>query len=111
MNAQEHLLTCLAEECAEVAQVCSKALRFGLDDRNVLDPTGPTNRERLITEINDLAAVVILLQEHNILPVQWYNYEKQIAKKAKVKKFMDYAEKSGALTPNFSPNKLTQTKG
>jgi len=28
----EHLLVCLAEECAEVGQAVGKALRFGLKD-------------------------------------------------------------------------------
>jgi len=32
MNRTEHLLVCLAEECAEVGQAVAKALRFGLDD-------------------------------------------------------------------------------
>ncbi len=101
MNVHEHLLTCLAEECAEIAHVCSKSLRFGLEDQSPLDPNGPTNRERLVNELNDLAAVVILLTEQKILPQQWHNYDKIVAKKAKVKQFMEYAEKRGALTPNF----------
>ena len=32
MNREEHLLTILSEECAEVIKDVSKALRFGLDD-------------------------------------------------------------------------------
>jgi hypothetical protein len=32
MNPTEHLLSCLAEECAEVAQRASKSLRFGLSE-------------------------------------------------------------------------------
>jgi hypothetical protein len=35
MNITEHLLATLAEECAEVAQATSKALRFGLDEPEV----------------------------------------------------------------------------
>lgn len=31
MNKAEHLLTCLAEECAEIQQAVSKALRFGVE--------------------------------------------------------------------------------
>jgi len=103
MNVKEHLLACLAEECAEIAHVCSKSLRFGLEDINPLDPTGPNNRDWLVNEINDLAAVVILLQEQKIIPQQWHDYDKIVAKKAKVKKFMEYAEKAGALKANFSP--------
>lgn len=32
MNLKEHLLTVLSEECAEVQQAVSKALRFGAKD-------------------------------------------------------------------------------
>ena len=32
MTREEHLLTIVAEECAEVAQRATKALRFGLTD-------------------------------------------------------------------------------
>lgn len=42
MNTTKHLLTCLAEESSEIIKDVSKSLRFGLDDRNVLDPRGPT---------------------------------------------------------------------
>lgn len=44
MNRSEHLLSCLAEECAEVAQRVSKALRFdeGLIPEPIVD-----RRERL----------------------------------------------------------------
>lgn len=45
MNATEHLLVCLAEECGEVAKECSKALRFGLDDQVTLNPYGPRGTE------------------------------------------------------------------
>lgn len=103
MNVQEHLLTCLAEECAEIAHVCGKSLRFGQDDRSPLDPNGPTNRDRLVDEINDFAAVLHLLEEANIIPRHWWDQQKQSDKKHKVQKFMAYAEERGTLTPNFSP--------
>lgn len=45
MNLQEHLLSCLAEECAEVGQCVSKALRFGLQDAQPGQPL--TNLERM----------------------------------------------------------------
>ena len=41
MNKQEYLLTCLSEECAEIQQAVSKALRFGLDNYN---PNGLFNQ-------------------------------------------------------------------
>lgn len=108
MNDKEHLLVCAAEEGIEIAdeaarvaselsKVACKGLRFGLDDRNVLDPTGPTNRERLIDEMNDLMGVADLMVEAGILPAYWMDRAKIEAKKAKVRKFMKYAEGAGAL--------------
>lgn len=97
MNKTEHLLVCLAEECSEVIKDVSKSLRFGLEDRNVLDPTGPTNLERLVAELNDLSALVGLLKEEGILPQNWINPDAQSQKRLKVKKFMRYARKVGSL--------------
>jgi hypothetical protein len=100
MNATEHLLTCLAEEGSEIVKDVAKSLRFGLDDRNVLSPHGPTNRERLLAELNDLMAVAGLLVEAGVLPESWMDPDAQIAKKRKVAEFMNYASRVGALSPN-----------
>src|SRR5438105_1048234 len=97
MNITEHLLTCLSEEGIEIAKDCSKALRFGLADRNVLDPTGPTNRERIIAEMNDFMGVVHLLVEAGIIPLKWKDAKAQSEKQAKVRKFVEYAKGTGAL--------------
>lgn len=97
MNTSEHLLTCLSEECVEVSKDIHKALRFGLDDRNVLNPEGPTNRERIIDELNDLFAVVEMLMQEGILPHDWCVGSKGAEKRYKVRKFMTYAQSVGAL--------------
>ena len=97
MNKIEHLITCLGEEGAEITQDCCKALRFGLDDRNVLNPTGPTNRERIITELNDLMAVVEDLVFWGVLPRDWEKPSVKSLKHAKIDKFLAYAKKVGAL--------------
>lgn len=101
MNTTEHVTSCLGEEAAEVAseivKLTSKCNRFGLDDRNVLDPTGPTNLDRLIDELNDLLGVTQLLVDNGILPPMWQDPAKQEAKKSKVLKFLDYAKGVGAL--------------
>jgi hypothetical protein len=97
MNTVEHLLSCLAEECCEVGQLASKSMRFGVDDRNVLNPTGPTNRERLVEELNDVLAVIGLLQELSVLPSGWQSVSSQLSKQRKVVKFMNYAVKNGTL--------------
>lgn len=98
MNTAEHLLVCLNEECCEVGQIADKSLRFGLSDRNVLNPTGPTNRERLIEEMNDLVGIIQMLEDIGTLPKNWQSRSRIKAKKRKVKKFMDYARMKGTLT-------------
>ena len=96
MDKREHLLTCLAEECAEVQQAISKALRFGLGDG--YPGTDRTNEGDLLNELNDLFAVVEMLHDVGI----WWRIDSEAvaAKKARVEKFMAYAEQRGTLTPN-----------
>lgn len=96
MNKTEHLLTCLAEEGAEIGQDVSKILRFGLDDLYV-KKGGDTNRERLITELNDLLGVCDLLVDVGVLPAEWANPAKQDAKYEKVIKYMNYSKERGTL--------------
>jgi hypothetical protein len=55
---ERELLTCLAEECAEVAQAACKLLRFGKESR---PDGGGTNGAHLSEEIGHLYAVVDLL--------------------------------------------------
>lgn len=97
MNIKEHLLVCLMEEAAEVAKDVSKSLRFGMEDRNILNPTGPTNRERLIEELNDFMAVIAMLTEYEVLPADWLDVKKGRAKHQKLLKFMGYAMSNGTL--------------
>ena len=97
MDKKEHLLTCLAEECAEVQQAVAKALRFGLDDG--YPGTDRTNEVDLFNELNDLFAVVEMLHDVGI----WWRIdsEKVAEKKAKIEKFMLHAEQRGTLTHNM----------
>lgn len=97
MNRNEHILTTLSEECLEVAKDISKSLRFGLEDRNILNPSGPTNLERMVDELNDLKAMIAMAVEAGIIPEDWESEEKQDTKRHKVERFMKYAEEVGAL--------------
>jgi len=106
MQATEYLLTCLAEEAAEIVKDSCKSLRFGLDDVYThIDAEGVeviknemgTNRDRLIAELNDLAGTVRLLQEYGIIPEQWGNNDKQKAKIEKLRRYSKYSKKVGAL--------------
>ena len=92
MNETEHLLMILMEECAEVAKETSKALRFG--EGEVMPGQPLTNRERILRKLNDLWAVV------EMLDLQQVDRTAIDRKKAKVAKFMEYADQCGTLTPN-----------
>jgi hypothetical protein len=97
MTENEHLLSCLAEECAEVAQRVSKVLRFGLDE--VQTGQALDNSQRLAGELVDLQAVLIMLQDRGIIPNPLVsNMDHAIAQKvAKVNKYMDLARELGTL--------------
>lgn len=103
MNITEHLLTCLSEECQEVAKECSKALRFGLEDQVTLDPTGPrgtqgpTNQEKLVDELNDLMGTIQKLVQRGVIPANWSNPFKQQAKGSRIEMYMSYACRVGSL--------------
>lgn len=93
MTLQEYLLVQLGEEAAEVAHACGKAARFGLND----DYKGKNDRQRLVEELNDLFALVELLQTHNILPLDAYNKQQVASKKEKVRKWMEHSFYLGIL--------------
>jgi hypothetical protein len=94
MNKTEHLLVCLAEECAEIQKAVAKALRFGLDDG---EPGGnTTNAQDIVKECCDIVAVIELLEEAGIIE-KMGTIQAIEAKKAKVRDYMGYAEWRGTL--------------
>lgn len=88
MNKQEHLLSILAEECAEVAHRASKALRFGLDE--IQPGQSLSNKERIELELADLMAVVALL-DFTI------RRKDALLKKEKIENFLRLSKKLGTL--------------
>lgn len=101
MTEIEHLLTILGEECAEVAQRASKAIRFGLTE--VQDGQTETNAQRIVGEMLDLIAVAELLEEAGALPnlsvvAAREHYAQIEMKKEKVRRWMAYARNVGTLT-------------
>jgi hypothetical protein len=96
VTRREHLLTLLAEECAEVAQRASKALRFGVDE--IQPGQGDSNAIRIMDELEDIRVIVELLREEGVLPVGAIDYERFERKRAKVEKYIAYAkEKCGTI--------------
>jgi len=98
MTETEHLLICLNEECAEIAKRVDKALRFGLDDRDPTFEGAEPERLRIQHEINDLMAVVTILENRGIIGL-CADPDRSRAKQAKILKFMEYARDAGALEP------------
>lgn len=93
MTEQEWLLICLMEECSEVSHRISKALRFGLEE--VQPNQSFDNSQRIALELDDLMAVVDMLQCMSVIELP--NADNQAAKKAKVKKYMEYAKSLGNI--------------
>lgn len=94
LTYKQFLLTKLAEECAEVAQRCSKQIQFGADEVQ----TGQefSNRERLADELGDLLVKCKLLQEVGELPkVLNPTPEQEAAKRRKLEKYHVYARTLG----------------
>lgn len=96
MNRTEHLLSILAEECAEVAQRCSKAARFGLAE--VQPGQALTNMDRILREWADATAGMEMLMEAAQIaePAGWRDLV--LAKKAKVEQFLAYSAQCGTLS-------------
>jgi len=94
MNRGEHLLTILIEECAEVAQAATKAMRFGMHEQRDL-PT--SNYDRLKAELDDIYALIEMIQcEFNIdlEPDHLAIRNKQ----DKVEKYLLYSKECGTLS-------------
>ena len=95
LTEKEHLLSCLAEECAEVAQVVSKTLRFGIDNER----SGKTNLQKLNAEIADVFALIEMIAEAGI-PLQISRDDIE-AKKLKLALYMEYSRSVSLLEPKI----------
>ncbi len=95
MNKTEHLLTCLAEECAEIQQAVTKSLRFGLDDGYPCK-TKTTNAEDIAKECIDVIAIIEMLEDEGIIK-KIGTIQAIEQKKVKVKHYMEYAKERGTL--------------
>ena len=107
MNRLEEILIILSEESAEVSQAAIKCVRFGMDSISFLNPDGPSNKERLETELGDLLAMFkLLIEEHGLSEENVMKAAE--AKLVKVEKFMKNTTPLDAaeLAAVFSRNKL-----
>lgn len=100
----EHLLVLGGEEGSEVAvaalavaKAFSKMLRFGPYDLHPSRHRSAT--EVLVAELNDLTAVVEMVQEVGVPLPGLGDREAIEAKKAKVRRMMEYSRECGLLEP------------
>ena len=93
MTREDLLLLIFSEECNEVAQRVSKALRFGLDEVQIGQDNN--NSDRIVYELSDLFAVYEMLRDEGILPdIKSYDLN---VKKKKVEKYLLYSKERGRL--------------
>lgn len=95
MTREEHLLSCLAEECAEVVQRVSKALRFGLRETQV--GADYDNSERICLELEDLISVAYILREERSIPDFQPSARRVEAKRMKIEQHMEISREQGVL--------------
>ena len=93
MNRLEYLLTVLNEECAELQQATSKALRFGLQDG--YPGTARTNESDMRIELNQVYAVVDMLKEEGLNLDLDSNVVRN--KKINVERYLEYSKSRGRL--------------
>jgi hypothetical protein len=79
------LLTILGEECAEVIQRASKALRFGVEEAQPGQPY--SNAERIGHELGDLVEVMDRLIDLGVIPADAIEHGRQ-NKRRQLAKFM-----------------------
>ena len=102
MNQLQHLLTKLAEEGAEVAQIALKTSQFG--PLEVMPGQPLSNFERCHLELDDLWAMVEMLNEQygfSYTP----NRERIAAKKIKVRKYLGYSIHLGLVDGETDENR------
>lgn len=90
MTLKENLLETVSEECAEISQAVSKALRFGRTHENVYD---------IMYEFYQLCAVVEMCQAECILPFLVSEDKDLIMseKKRKVRMYQNVSRELGTL--------------
>lgn len=79
MTKQQMLLLLLMEEAAEVAQACSKVLRFGANHKPDVYPD--TNADRLYKEIIDFQVIIDFLETEGVFKEITVELEKEMIRK------------------------------
>ena len=93
MNRGEHLLTILTEECGEVIQAATKAMRFGMHEGRDLSTS---NYHRLKVEINDIYAMVEMIEHEFDIGLE-RDRDMITTKQLKVETYLNYSAECGTL--------------
>jgi NTP pyrophosphatase (non-canonical NTP hydrolase) len=96
MNRLEYLLTCLAEECSELAIECSKSKRFGLDSYGENDTVALrySNSENLVKNFVDVYAIIKMLDQEGYINSNFTAFQ-VAAKIDKVNKYYNISKQLG----------------
>jgi len=92
-SIEQYFLGKLVEESNEVGQITNKTSDFGMDEAY---QDGPTNRKRLHMELDDFMAVIEELNANHKLDYT-PNQEAIKAKRAKMQKYLRYAQSLGRV--------------
>lgn len=94
MDRLQLLLGKLAEEACEIGQIALKTQHFGMDEKCPGQPY--TNAERCHQEINDLLAIIEMLNDEYSFKFNPSRLQ-ILAKKKKVNKYAEYSAELGQL--------------
>ena len=100
MEASDHILKKITEECSEVIKEICKAELFGMQD---YEPNQTlSNQEKIQNELADLLAVVEMACERGILfDYEIFNRYKIDSKKEKVMKWLRYSQELNITSPGM----------
>ena len=98
MNLQEIALIKIIEECSEIQKVCTKALRFGLNNNHSEQPYPITNFQLLDLELKDFKAAIINFEEVTNNKFTDFTEEEKAIRKERINYFNNLSKKLGRLT-------------
>lgn len=98
MTVRENLLVTAMEECAEIQQSISKALRFGMRNHHP-DIPDESNGDHIVLEYYQLCAVMDMLQKYNLVPILDRDQVSKIKneKLDKVTEYLNISKNLGAI--------------
>lgn len=98
MNRSENLLVVAQEECAEIQQEISKALRFGVKNYHP-DTPNITNEEKIMKEFVQLNAVMDMLIMNKVICGITESEQSEIYREKinNVEKWMKYSQSIGMI--------------